>query len=208
MSKVNVTIVLDRSGSMQSAKDDHIGGLKSFIKDQQNQEGKVSFTFVQFDSHDPFELKYDGVDIDTINIEEIDLIPRGGTPLLDAIGKTVAHIEEQEKKNKSDQVMFMIITDGHDNNSGEWTRDQVKKSIESKQGDWQIMFLGANIDSFSEAGSLGLQHNQVINYVNNAHDVGQLYGSTSQKLRNTRSMVASGIAWPSAGRATAAWEIG
>src|SRR5687767_5131529 len=115
-----IVVLLDRSGSMQHGKDDHEGGLMSFVEDQQQLEGDVRFTLIQFDNVEPCEIVYDGVPIG--DVDQIKLIPRGGTPLLDAVGLTIAHIAERLADAKPDQVVVMIITDGQENSSREYRR--------------------------------------------------------------------------------------
>ena len=154
MKKFDITVLLDRSGSMQDGKDDFIGGLRSFITDQKGTD-PTDFTLIQFDSQNAFELVFDAVDVNTVDINKVDLIPRGGTPLLDAVGKTIAHIESRVKGKTDVQPLLMIITDGQNNASHEWDKAAVKKAVEDKT-DWKIMFLGADMDAFAEADGLGI----------------------------------------------------
>src|SRR5258706_3592093 len=88
-----IVILLDRSWSMKTCCQDHVGGIKSFVEDQKNVPGEARFTLVQFDTTNPFELIYDGVPME--KVDHIELIPRGGTPLLDAVGMTLAHMEKR-----------------------------------------------------------------------------------------------------------------
>lgn len=192
MSKTNpkfrVGLVVDRSGSMAGPTlTDHIGGIKSFIADQQKQPGNTYLTFVQFDGHDPFEVIYDDVDVKSINTEDIFITPRSNTPLLDAVGKTIARLEEQEKQNPSDQVVLMVVTDGEENASTEWNKTDLKHVIDQKKDDWQFMFLGAGLDSFSDAHSLGVANHAVVNNAN----VQQMYAMNSTKLSTARSAVSN-----------------
>ncbi len=191
--KFNVTILLDRSGSMEVGRDDHEGGLKSFVRDQKNQPGETLFNLIQFDTGDAFDVVHNGVNINDVDIDAFTLTPRGGTPLLDAFGKTIAFIEEQESNDKSDQVVLMVITDGDENSSKEWKKETLKKSIERHKDDWQILFLGANIDSFSDAHSIGLGFNNAININNHSTgSISEAYGSLGGKMFLSRNMHASG----------------
>lgn len=196
--KFNVTILLDRSGSMETGRADHEGGLKSFVRDQKNQPGETLFNLIQFDHNfgtpdSAFQIVHNGVNINDVDIDAFTLNPRGGTPLLDAFGKTIAFIEEQESNDKSDQVVLMVITDGDENSSREWTKEALKKSVERHKDDWQILFLGANIDAFGDARSIGLGFNNAIN-INNAAgaSVTGAYEALSGKMFLSRSMHGSG----------------
>lgn len=182
---LDILVILDRSGSMQHAKSDHEGGLKSFVEDQKSLAGDVRFTFVRFDSYDPCEIVYDRVPLD--HVTDIQLVPRGGTPLLDAMGKALAHLEGRQILNQSERTVCMVITDGQENESREWSKAQVAarvKDLEAKS--WVFLFLGANIDSFSEAGSVGVSAMMAMDFSNDAQGVKAAYAATSSNLRGAR----------------------
>jgi len=102
---LDLLVILDRSGSMQTGKEDHEGGLRSFVEDQRKLSGDVRFTLVQFDTTNPCEVVYDRAKLE--DVTNISLIPRGGTPLEDAIGQSLTHLS----KYSPDEVICMIITD-------------------------------------------------------------------------------------------------
>jgi uncharacterized protein YegL len=185
-----IVVVLDRSGSMRSAKADHEGGLNSFIEDQKKLDGDVKFTLVQFDTTNPFELVYDRSNIQ--EVKEVELIPRGGTPLIEAVTRTVAHISDKLNKEttKPDQVVFMIITDGGENESArEFSKSGLKSLIEEKKDKqkWEFLFLGANIDAFGEARDIGVGFSNAINFKNNSPKaVANTYGLLSSKMGTSR----------------------
>jgi len=152
---LDFAILLDRSGSMQERKSDHEGGLRSFVEDQKQLPGEMRFTFIQFDTVDPCEIVLDRVPLPDVDLAKLKLIPRGGTPLLDAIGKGVAHL--RSTLTASDNTVVCIITDGEENSSKEWTKPRVKALVEElEQGAWKFLFLGATLDAFAEAGALGM----------------------------------------------------
>lgn len=193
--KIRIAVVADKSGSMQGhTLKDHIGGLQSFIEDQKKQPGETKFTLVQFDTVTPFDVQYRDVDIQTVKSEEVTILPCGGTPLLDAVGSTMSLLEELELKDKSDQVILMVITDGQENSSKDWTKAKLKAKIDEKKEDYQILFLGANIDSFGEASSYGLSANNAINFNNNnAASVNAVYRGLSRKSHEAREAVGKGL---------------
>lgn len=187
--KFDITVLLDRSGSMQSRKDDHIGGLRSFIQDQKY-KGETVFSLIQFDSENPFELLIDAHNIESVDIDSVDLLPRGGTPLLDAVGKTIAHIDSRIK-NQEVQVVLFIITDGFENDSREWDKIKVKAAIDEKKT-WQIMYLAANVDAFSDAGSIGTGLSKTMNYANTPKGVENVWLASNNKMCSMRSVYDSG----------------
>jgi len=187
---LDLLVILDRSGSMQDAKKDHEGGLRSFIKEQRELEGDVRLTFVQFDTHNPCEIIYDRTPLEEVKDEDIVLVPRGGTPLLHAIGAAVSHLRDKLKRAKS-RVVTMVITDGEENESHrtgpEWTKTRVRAlKDELEQAGWTFLFLGANVDAFAEAATLGVASAFALGYTNAGPQVAAAYGATSANLRSAR----------------------
>src|SRR6185436_3857887 len=91
----HISIILDRSGSMASIRDDTIGGLNSFLRDQKGQPGTATLTLVQFDTQDPYEVIQHFTPIDEVpQLTRESFVPRGGTPLLDALGRGVNDLDE------------------------------------------------------------------------------------------------------------------
>jgi|MesohylFT_1024984.scaffolds.fasta_scaffold01777_2 Mg-chelatase subunit ChlD len=155
MADRSLIFLLDRSGSMETCRDDTIGGFNSFVKDQAALGGKL--TLIQFDH----EILISYSDVDLKNIKPLTtetFEPRGSTALLDAIGTTI-------KSEKSSNPLVIILTDGQENASCKYTKAHIKDLIEQKTKDgWTFMYLGANQDAFAEAGSLGIAPGCAVNY--------------------------------------------
>lgn len=158
-----IVCVIDRSGSMSGIKSDAEAGLNAFIKEQKsllNQE--VNLTLAQFD--DKYDLLFDGVSLKNTDVN-YHLAPRGWTALLDAVGKTINHVGERLSKTPEDQrpgkVVVMIVTDGEENRSTEYSFAQIKQMIEHQTNhySWQFMYIGANQDAFAVGSSLGVVNN-------------------------------------------------
>ena len=192
MIDMDVMVILDRSGSMQDRRADHEGGVRSFIEDQRTLPGDVRFTLVQFDTTDPCEIVYDRVPL--ADVGPVMLVPRGGTPLLDAIGKGVAHLRAQQAKAPATQTVIMIVTDGEENSSREWTKDRVTALIDEigKLG-MQTLFLGAGIDAFAEAGGMGFAMTNTMASPNTPASLNAAYMINSDKVKMARSMSAAGM---------------
>lgn len=177
---LDVLVILDRSGSMAVARYDHEGGLATFVKEQSKLDDDVRFTLVQFDNENPCEVVYDRTPI--AHVGKIELHPRGWTPLLDAIGLATAHLE----KNTSNNVVCMVVTDGQENASKEYTKAMVKARVaELEKKGWTFTFLGANIDSFTVGTQLGMPMAAIADFSNDAVGVQHAYMSFSDNL--TRS---------------------
>ena len=100
----------------------------------------------------------------------ISLVPRGSTALLDAVGRAINETGERlAKMNEEDRpglVVFVVMTDGEENSSQEFSKDQIKQMITHQQDTygWHFTFLGANQDAFAEAGALGIHAAGVANF--------------------------------------------
>lgn len=170
--KQNLTelvFILDKSGSMNPLTDDTIGGFNSFIETQKKEEGECIVSTILF-SH-VIQVLHNRVPLKDINpITSHDYQTMGMTALIDAIGSTIDHIKNKHiktpKEERPDKVMFVIITDGAENSSKEYSLKQVKNSItECKEFlGWEFLFLGANIDAIQTADQFGIDSSRAVNY--------------------------------------------
>jgi len=160
--KIDLTVVIDRSGSMAEMREEAENGLNSFFDNQREVAPNTRVTLVQFDTEYEFIHK----DVPISKVGKYSLVPRGMTALLDAIGKAAAAAEERfAKLTKSTKRVFVVLTDGYENASQEWTKEKIKITLENlKTQACEIVFLGANIDSFAEAHSMGITLDNVSNY--------------------------------------------
>jgi hypothetical protein len=154
----DITVVMDRSGSMEACRTDAEGGLNQFVEDQKKQGGEALFTLVQFDTE--YEFVHKGVPVR--DVPRLTLVPRGSTALLDALGRAIVETGERltamPEGDRPGLVVFVILTDGGENASREYTRAKVKEMVEHQQNayKWKFTYLGANQDAFAEAGSIGI----------------------------------------------------
>lgn len=164
-----LVFVLDRSGSMSGLESDTIGGFNSVMTKQKTEEGDANVTTVLFD--DQYELLHDRYNLKKIDkITDKEYFVRGTTALLDAIGKTIHKMGNAQKyasdDERAEKVMFVIITDGMENASSEYSYDKIKKMIDrqkEKYG-WEFIFLGANIDAVETASRFGIAEDRAANY--------------------------------------------
>ena len=174
--EMDVVFLLDRSGSMGGIEKDTIGGYNSYIDSQRGKNVKV--TTILFD--DKYEVLHNREDVDNIKkLTNKEYYVRGCTDLLDAIGKT---IREMEDKNPN-KVIFIITTDGYENASTKYNKSQIKELI-SVHKDWKFMYIGADIDSYSEGRSLGIKDEFIANYKKTDRGISKLYNAltTASKL--------------------------
>jgi hypothetical protein len=152
--------ILDRSGSMANMIDDTIGGFNAFVDTQKSLGGTMSLYL--FDNE--FDIVYEDTRIENVRIlTEKTFIPRGSTALYDAIGKVISRVSKET--NTQYDIKIIIMTDGYENSSKKYTADHIKDLIEihSKLG-WNFMYMGANQDSILEAGKLGINADNTIDF--------------------------------------------
>lgn len=189
----DVTVVLDRSGSMQSCKDEAENGVNHFVDEQRKQPGECVFSLVQFDTE--YEFVHRGLKI--ADVPKFSLVPRGMTALLDAVGRAInetgARLAAMNENDRPGLVVFVIVTDGAENSSHEFKKPQIKEMIERQQKDyqWQFTFLGANQDAFGEAAALGIQAAAVANYTPTSSK--QAFAGAAQNVTRMRHAVSRGL---------------
>lgn len=163
----DITVLLDRSGSMETIQKDMEGAFNTFLKEHKANPS-TRITLIQFDDRDDQDVVYQNVPVTVA--DQLTLRPRGWTPLFDAFckaidntGKRLANIPESDRP---DQVLMVVITDGLENKSTHYTRKDVRDRV-SHQKDaykWQFVYLGANQDAIAEAATFGIDRNWAIQY--------------------------------------------
>lgn len=167
--EMDIVFLLDRSGSMRGTEEDTIGGYNSYIENQKN--NNVLVTTVLFD--DKYEMLYNRKNIKEVkSLNNKKYYVRGCTALLDAIGKTINYMD----KEKAKKVLFIITTDGLENASKEFTKNQIKEMIEGHKN-YEFMYIGANIDSYSEGSSIGISKKNIANYKKDRKGISKLFMS-------------------------------
>jgi Mg-chelatase subunit ChlD len=189
----DITIILDRSGSMQTVRTDTIGGYNAFIAAQAALPGEARISLVQFDHE--YAVVYAGVECAQVAPLTTDTFsPRGNTALLDAIGRTIHDtgnrfnaLHEDERPGK---VVVVIITDGEENASSKFTREQVLALItqQRERYQWEFVFLGANQDAIIAGAALGVPARSSLSYAADAQGTSDVFGSAAGYVGNLRSV--------------------
>ena len=167
---LDLIFLIDRSGSMHGSEKDTIGGFNSFIEREREKGFNTKVTTILFD--DAYEVLYERKSInDVSDLTENEYYVRGCTALLDAIGKTITTLNHKI----DNKVLFVIMTDGMENSSVEYSKSQIKNMISNHS--WEFIFIGADIDSYSEAGALGIRKSRTAYYEKSKRGVEDLYSS-------------------------------
>jgi hypothetical protein len=214
--KTDITVVLDRSGSMTTIARDVITGLNEFVRKQQDVEGEAWFTLVQFD--DEYEVVHFRAPIaDVPRLTSRTYVPRGSTALLDAIGRTInditARLAGAAPADRPDQIIFAVATDGQENASHEFTRRQIFKMIREREKlaviqpgvgpTWEFVFLAANQDAIAEGGQMGFAPARSVDFDANAGGVHAAMSLMHEKIAHKRADSMASMDFDSSDRARA-----
>lgn len=191
-----IALLLDESRSMLSNKKAALAGINEYIDTMRGEYeakpelGDIYLSFVTFSTSysggEPIRFKYNLRPISEVeDIPDDAYNPAGGTPLLQAIGRTMESLDDIENKNTSDsplvafmsnkdvenaKIVMVIQTDGEEN---EWnpaySKERITKMIKEREdkGNWTFVFLGAGIDAISEGMKIGMGANSAYSMNNN-----------------------------------------
>ena len=192
-----VVAIIDRSGSMCGKEADAIGGINSTIEElKSNKSNEIIKFSVKFFDHQEY-IKIRSLDIENVRPLNIkDLIPRGQTALLDAMGSTISFFINKKMcdPNSYDSCIIYVATDGHENCSRKFNNENIKNLIEqAKKYSIEILYLGANQDAILEASKFGLNANQAMNYSENTENVESAYRSAARAAKRYRSGNSAGF---------------
>jgi len=189
----HISVILDRSGSMESIRDDTIGGFNAFLTSQKAEPGRATLTLVQFDTQDPYEVIHRFKPIQEIpELKRKTFVPRAGTPLLDALGRSINDIEQNlseiQEENRPTKVIVVIVTDGQENSSREFRKDQIENMIKDRteKESWQFVFLSADLGSINDAMGIGVHANSALFYKKSREGTRHAWSSLSVRTSEFR----------------------
>jgi len=176
-----LAVVVDRSGSMYSIKEDAEGGINQFLEEQKK-VGKARLTLAEFD--DEYDVVHD--DIDLKNFTSYELEPGGRTALFDAIGRTVSSVKNYKVDGKK---ILVIVTDGGENASKEFrnVNDIMKMISEMREDGWETIFIGADEATLSQARAMGIDPNTMFAFDRSRGGTRQLFGAVNAYSSSMRS---------------------
>lgn len=191
----HLSLVVDRSGSMQWIKEATDQGIRDLIKDQIQASddigGRMTVSLFTFD--DTFQCEKDLVDIEEFGWFEVK--PRGRTALYDAFGQGIAMtadaIKAMREAARPEKVIFVVVTDGKENASVEWKSEQVLDLVTAytEGHDWHFGFIGVgSVDEMVEAGrSIGISPLGTMSYdPSTTGSTSSVYSSVSASISSTR----------------------
>jgi len=182
-----INFVLDKSGSMDVIRDATISGFNEFKNDQAREDGEAFFTLTLFDT--TFYTPITAVPAQRVrDLTYESYRPDGMTALYDAIGHTMKLTDEWVAKHKPDQVLFVIMTDGHENSSRQYRQREIFDLIADRQAnaDYEFIFLGANQDSYAVGQGIGIRAGRTLDYASTWHSTRDTMDRVSTNVKAYR----------------------
>lgn len=182
-----ILVIQDASYSMMSRRDSTIDGFNEYLADlQADKSDEAYLTLIQFDVH--YNVVHEDLpvaDVDTLNRDSYVL--GGGTALLDAVGRGLTDLEK--RMNSDDRALVVIMTDGEENSSNQYSQSKVKQMISrlEEKGNYTFIFMGAGTGAWTGGEMLGLRRNQAVWYGESAHEHGVAYAGLSGMTSGLRS---------------------
>jgi len=156
-----IAFVLDETGSMEVWRGAAIAGFNQWLAEQLLAGDEAcTLTLVKFSERPgrPLcRLVHEGVPLAAVPpLTRETYRPNGGTPLLDAVGRTIIWMDRQQPQ--ADRTLVVILTDGEENASQEFTAPQIRDLIRSHEatGTWTFVYLAANQDAWAVSERLGI----------------------------------------------------
>lgn len=178
----HITLVVDRSGSMQSIAADAQGGINKFVDEQKKVPGDATFYLTDFD-----DVHRDMFGPDSIqSFGTYALEPRGSTALHDAIGKAIVktggYLADMAEDDRPGKVVFGIVTDGGENASKDYKLDKIREMVNEHRDTykWEFVFIGANIDAYAVGNTMGMHNTS--QYQPTARSVSTSYAAFSDTV--------------------------
>ena len=188
----HISVILDRSGSMETIRTDVIGGFNAFLARQQQEPGQATLSLVQFDSQNPYEVLLHFVPLrEGPPLSQERYVPRAMTPLLDALGRGIADLDAtlsaMPAAQRPGQIVMVVVTDGLENASREFTHTRVRALLETHQAQgWRFVFLSADLAALDEAESIGFTAQRSMAFDPDRQGTDSMWDSVSQSTSDYR----------------------
>lgn len=183
--------IIDRSGSMQSIRSDAIGGFNAFLEEQQRHPDDALFTLVTFNGD--YEVVHNAVPIACAQpLTKETYVPDGSTALYDAVGVTIDDIGKRlaamREEDRPGKIIVAILTDGEENASHRYTREQIASMIRHQQEvyKWEFVFLAANQDAITAAASIAIHAKDTLSFVADGAGIHAAYNTLSADITMRR----------------------
>lgn len=163
--KLKVAIILDSSSSMDSIREEIVAAFDEQVRELKKSSAEVSVSLVEFGTKvkEPHMWEVDVADVGRLTGYK----PDGMTALYDAMGKTISRMSLVPGVNDElCGVLVVVISDGQENNSKEYTARFLKQRIREleKTERWTFTYIGANQDLLGVSESLGINIGNTVSF--------------------------------------------
>ena len=159
---INLVLVIDESGSMSGTEEDVVGGFKKVVDEQKAiKEGSCTVSYFKFASN--VEEVFVGKDVNDVEYLDGKYVPGGMTALFDGVGTAIDRIgkwlDSMKEEDKPEKTMVVIMTDGGENFSKEYSAKKVKEMIKHQEEkyNWTFVYMGSDITNADDANTLGFK---------------------------------------------------
>lgn len=179
---MSMNILVDSSGSMASIAEDMVGSLNQLVDENRDLDALVSYSIFSDEYQPVFTEK------PIKEVRQFRLRPNGMTALIESACKMIDEVGQRlaarPEEQRPEKVMFVIVTDGHENHSApQYTRDMLLEKIrhQTETYNWMFLYLGANQDAIDVARSYGIDAGKAMNYRSNDPEHVRKLGRTLAK---------------------------
>lgn len=197
-----VTLLLDRSGSMQSIKEDTIGAINAYIGTLRNSGEDIRFSLIMFDTDLDRRMDLQKVFVarpisEVPDLRRGDFVPRGGTPLIDAACTTIRAVADSLAEGDGQtKVVIAIQTDGEENASCENGWSDLKALVREKEdAGWEFTFMGCGIDAYSQGARMGIARAKTVSYGKDRASTLAVFAETAVNTAGYASGTAASMAY-------------
>lgn len=159
---IHVCFVIDESGSMTGTEADVIGGFKKVVDEQKAvKDGTCSVSYFKFASE--VEQVYIGKDVNEVEYLDGKYRPDGLTALFDGVGTAIDEIgkwiDKMPEEEKPEKNLIVVMTDGGENYSKDYSADKVKEMIKHQEEkyNWSFIYMGSDLTNATDANTLGFK---------------------------------------------------
>ena len=169
--KLDVVFILDKSGSMGGQEENTISSFNEYLEKEKKNTYETNITTVLFS--DTYSILHDRIPVKKVKkLTNKDYFVGGCTALYDALGNTINSMKQKD----TDKVLFIIITDGYENASREYKKDDIKNLI-NKNKDFEFIYVGADIDSYAAGSQIGIRKDNIANFKKDRMGTAKLFNA-------------------------------
>lgn len=171
---LDVIFILDKSGSMSGSEESTISSFNEYLEKEKKHTFQTNITTILFS--DQYQYLHHRSPIQQVHkLTKKDYSVGGCTALYDALGNGISFMEQEHAQ----KVLFIIITDGYENASSEYSKSRIKNLIK-KHDNWEFIYIGADIDSYSAGHEIGIRENNIANYKKDAKGTSKMFQAVCQ----------------------------